>query len=71
MSDEHSKEDEQTLIYDSVPSDDDHRFGKYQVIDEIGKGGMGIVYKCYDPDFQRPVAVKTIFKKYIERFKKV
>lgn len=66
MTTDKPQEEDETLVFASTPEDDDHRFGKYQVIDQIGKGGMGIVYKCYDPDFQRPVAVKTIFKKYIE-----
>jgi len=37
-------------------------FGKYQFISELGDGAMGTVYKCFDPDFHRMVAVKTVHK---------
>ena len=36
------------------------KFGRYEVIDTIGKGAMGIVYKCRDPQIGRIVAVKTV-----------
>lgn len=34
--------------------------GKYQIIEEIGKGGMGVVYKGIDPFIERTLAIKTI-----------
>jgi len=34
--------------------------GRYEIIGEIGKGAMGIVYKAKDPKINRLVAVKTI-----------
>jgi len=34
--------------------------GRYEVIGEIGKGAMGIVYKGVDPKIGRTVAIKTI-----------
>jgi serine/threonine-protein kinase len=34
-------------------------FGKYQVIDFIGEGGFGRVYRSYDPALKRHVAIKT------------
>jgi serine/threonine-protein kinase len=34
-------------------------FGKYQVVDLIGEGGFGRVFKGLDPDLKRPVAIKT------------
>jgi len=36
--------------------------GKYQVQGVLGQGGMGIVYRAFDPVIQRPVAIKTITK---------
>lgn len=36
------------------------RLGKYQVLSEIGRGGTSIVYKAFDPDLKRPVALKVL-----------
>jgi predicted Ser/Thr protein kinase len=36
------------------------KIGKYEIINLLGKGAMGIVYKALDPDIDREVAVKTI-----------
>ena len=36
------------------------RFGKYDIIDEIGRGGMGQVFKAYDCELKRYVAIKII-----------
>ncbi|MGH7889753.1 MAG: CHASE2 domain-containing serine/threonine-protein kinase, partial [Thermodesulfobacteriota bacterium] len=35
-------------------------FGRYKVVETIGKGAMGMVYKGMDPAIDRPVALKTI-----------
>lgn len=35
-------------------------FGKYDVISEIGRGGMGIIYKAQDPSLNRFVAIKQL-----------
>ena len=49
--------------------------GRYQIIEELGKGGMGKVYKALDKEIQGKVALKLIKpevasdKKTIERFK--
>jgi predicted Ser/Thr protein kinase len=34
--------------------------GRYRIDGELGRGGMGVVYRGWDPDLQRAVAIKMI-----------
>src|ERR1700757_5291197 len=41
------------------------RFGPYEIVGEIGHGGMGIVYRAHDTRLNRDVALKVVADTYL------
>ena len=44
----------------NMPPTNITQIGKYSVLEIIGRGGMGVVFKATDPSLHRPVAIKMI-----------
>ncbi len=45
---------------DVAPDPRGLRLGRYVLGDELGRGGMGVVYRGVDPALRRPVAIKVV-----------
>lgn len=42
------------------------RIGRYQVLEKVGKGGMGVLYRGFDPVLDREVAIKLMLTDFNE-----
>jgi serine/threonine protein kinase len=42
------------------------RIGKYEIVGELGRGGMGVVFQGHDPVIRRDVALKVIRKRDLD-----
>lgn len=43
------------------------RLSRYDIVREIGRGTLGIVFKAYDAEFNRPVAIKILAPHFAEQ----
>jgi serine/threonine protein kinase/tetratricopeptide (TPR) repeat protein len=50
----------------SVPLNDGDTIGPYQVIGQLGQGGMATVYKAYHPNLDRHVAIKMMHQGFLD-----
>jgi len=46
------------------------RLGPYEILDRIGAGGMGEVYRARDTRLNRDVAIKVSSSQFTERFER-
>ena len=49
-----------------APSSPIERIGRYQVLERVGKGGMGVLYRGFDPVLDREVAIKLMLADFTE-----
>jgi serine/threonine protein kinase len=42
------------------------RVGPYEVVAQIGQGGMGVVYKSHDTKLNRPAAIKILSNEFAD-----
>src|SRR6478609_159123 len=50
----------------SAPNQQLERIGRYQVLERVGKGGMGVLYRGFDPVLDREVAIKLMLTDFTE-----
>jgi serine/threonine-protein kinase len=53
-----------------MPLSPGDKLGRYEIVELIGKGGMGEVYRARDPRLNRDVAIKISIADFSERFER-